>query len=55
MLWVSWPKGTSAIPKDINKNIIRNAGLALGLVDVKVCSINDHWSALKFVYRSKDR
>ncbi len=55
MLWISWPKGKSKLPKDLNENVIRDTGLAIGLVDVKVCSINDDWSALKFVYRLKDR
>lgn len=53
MLWISWPKGNKNI--DINRDIIRDYGLHHGLVDVKVASINDYWSALKFVYRLKDR
>jgi hypothetical protein len=55
MLWVSWPKGSSSIPTDINRDIIREYVLSQGLVDVKVCSIDQDWSALKFVYRLKDR
>ncbi len=53
MLWISWPKGGKS--KDINRDIIRVYGLANGLVDVKVASVNAYWSALKFVYRLTDR
>lgn len=55
LIWVSWPKGSSGIKTDINREHVRNHLLAIGLVDVKVCSINDTWSGLKFVYRLKDR
>lgn len=54
-LWISWPKRSSKIPTDLDENIIREIGLAKGLVDVKVCAIDKDWSALKFVYRLKDR
>ncbi len=55
MLWISWPKKTSAIKKDVDENTIRDAGLRNGLVDVKVAAVSDDWSGLKFVYRLKDR
>jgi hypothetical protein len=55
MLWVSWPKQTSALKSDLNENTVRDIGLAHGLVDVKVAAIDQDWSALKFVYRTKDR
>src|SRR5438094_1370532 len=55
MLWVSWPKKTSGVQTDLTENIVRDIGLAAGLVDVKVCAIDDVWSGLKFVYRVKDR
>ncbi len=55
LLWVSWPKGSSKIPTDINRDIIRTHVLGIGLVDVKVAAINEDWSGLKFVYRTKDR
>jgi hypothetical protein len=55
MLWISWPKKNSGIDSDLNENIIRDIGLHNGLVDVKVCAINEHWSGLKFVFRLKDR
>lgn len=54
-LWVSWPKGSSKVPTDLNENLIREIGLDGGLVDVKVAAVDAVWSALKFVYRLKDR
>ncbi len=54
-IWVSWPKKTSGIITDINENIIRETALNAGLVDVKVCAVNETWSGLKLVYRLKDR
>lgn len=55
MFWVSWPKKTSGVQTDVTENVVRDIGLAAGLVDVKVCAIDDVWSGLKFVYRLKDR
>lgn len=55
MLWVSWPKKSSKVETDLDENIIRDFGLANGLVDVKVCAVDDVWSGLKFVYRVEDR
>lgn len=55
MLWISWPKKSSGVATDLSENIIRKIGLDAGLVDVKVCAVNDIWSGLKFVYRLKDR
>ena len=55
MLWVSWPKKTSGVATDLNENHIRRIGLDAGLVDVKVCAVNEVWSGLKFVIRVKDR
>jgi Protein of unknown function (DUF3052) len=55
MLWVSWPKKTSGVTTDLNENIVREIGLAAGLVDVKVCAVTNVWSGLKFVRRVKDR
>jgi len=54
-LWISWPKGASKVPTDVNENVARDIGLRHGLVDVKVCAVDDVWSGLKFVYRLKDR
>lgn len=55
MLWVSWPKGSSKIETDLSRDYIREYVLAIGLVDVKVCAVDEDWSGLKFVYRLKDR
>jgi len=55
MLWVSWPKKTSGMASDLNENDVRRIGLEAGLVDVKVCAVNEVWSGLKFVIRVKDR
>ena len=55
MLWISWPKKSSKLPTDLDENVVRDVGLANGLVDVKVCAIDEDWSGLKFVYRLKDR
>ena len=55
ILWISWPKKTSLIETDLNENLIREIGLSNGLVDVKVCAVDEQWSGLKFVYRLKDR
>jgi len=54
-LWVSWPKASSGVKTDLNENVIREIGLKSGLVDVKVCAVDETWSGLKFVYRLKDR
>jgi hypothetical protein len=55
MLWIAWPKQRSGAPTDLNENVIRGIGLELGLVDVKVCAVDDTWSGLKFVRRLSDR
>ena len=55
MLWISWPKKSSGVATDLDENIVREIGLAAGLVDVKVCAVTDIWSGLKFVRRVKDR
>jgi hypothetical protein len=55
MMWVSWPKKSSAVATDVDENIVREIGLAAGLVDVKVCAVTEVWSGLKFVRRVKDR
>ena len=55
MLWLSWPKGGSAMAADLNREDVRRIGLANGLVDVKVCAVDADWSGLKFVYRREDR
>lgn len=55
MLWVSWPKKSAGVPSDLDENLVRNIGLEAGLVDVKVCAVDEVWSGLKFVIRLKDR
>lgn len=55
MMWISWPKKSAKIPTDLDENIIRDFGLKNGLVDVKVCAVDETWSGLKFVYRLTDR
>ena len=55
MLWVAWPKKTSGVKTDLTEGIVREFGLESGLVDVKVCAVDDTWSGLKFVRRLKDR
>jgi hypothetical protein len=55
MIWVSWPKGSSKLKTDLSDGVVREVGLKNGLVDVKVCAVDESWSALKFVRRSKDR
>ncbi|MEQ5790025.1 DUF3052 family protein [Muricauda sp. NFXS6] len=55
LLWISWPKGQSNIQTDLKRDLIREHILDLGLVDVKIAAIDEDWSGLKFVYRTKDR
>ena len=55
MLWIAWPKKASGVETDLSDYVVRDTGLEAGLVDVKVCAVNDVWSGLKFVIRVKDR
>ncbi|MCU7693900.1 hypothetical protein ACFSPU_01150 [Haoranjiania flava] len=54
-IWVSWYKKSAAQTSELTENVIRDTALAMGLVDVKVCAIDEQWSGLKLVYRLKDR
>lgn len=54
-LWVAWPKRSSGIATDLGDGPVREVGLAAGLVDNKVCAIDETWSGLRFVYRLADR
>ena len=54
-IWVSWPKKASKVPTDITENLIRDVALPSGLVDVKVCAVDDIWSGLKLVIRRELR
>ena len=55
MLWISWPKKAANTTTDLNENVVRDIGLANGLVDIKVCAVDETWSGLKFVYRKAQR
>jgi hypothetical protein len=55
MIWVSWPKKASGVTTDLSDVVVRDIGLAAGLVDIKVCAIDDIWSGLKFVIRKRER
>src|SRR6185295_12754974 len=54
-LWISWPKKAAKIETDLTDNVVREIGLRHGLVDIKVCAVDEVWSGLKFVHRIKDR
>jgi hypothetical protein len=55
MIWVSWPKKSSGIASDLSDVVVRDTALPLGLVDIKVCAIDEIWSALKFVIPKAQR
>jgi len=55
MFWVAWPKKASGVATDLTEGVVRTVGLESGLVDVKVCAVDDTWSGLKFVRRLKNR
>lgn len=55
MIWIAWPKKSSGVATDLTFDRVQRIGLDAGLVDVKICAIDDTWSGLKFVYRLKDR
>lgn len=55
MLWVAWPKKSSRVTGDLSFEVVQRVGLAAGLVDTKVCAVNDVWSGLRFVLRLRDR
>jgi hypothetical protein len=52
-LWIAWPKKASGVPSDLSQAVVREVGLASGLVDYKVCSIDDTWSGLRFARRKR--
>ena len=54
-LWVGWPKKASGVTTDLTEDVVREVALTAGLVDVKVCAIDDTWSGLKIVRRLRDR
>ena len=55
VIWVSWPKKSSGVATDITEEVIREAALPLGLVDIKVCAVDDVWSGLKLMIRKELR
>jgi hypothetical protein len=54
-IWIAWPKKASKVPTDITEDVVREVALPLGLVDVKVCAIDDVWSGLRLVVRKENR
>lgn len=54
-IWISWPKKASKIASELDGNLVRTIGIRNGLVDIKVCAIDETWSGLKFVIPVKDR
>ena len=55
VIWVSWPKKSSGVTSDITEDTIRDLALPMGLVDVKVCAVDEVWSGLKLVIRRTAR
>jgi hypothetical protein len=54
-LWVAWPKRSSGVETDLTEDVLRDVGLPHGLVDNKVCAVDDTWSGLRFVWRLENR
>lgn len=54
-VWIAWPKRTSGVPTEVDENTIRDTALLMGLVDNKVCAIDDTWSGLRLVWRKELR
>ena len=55
IIWVSWPKKTSKVQTDVTEDTVRDIALPLGLVDIKVCALDNLWSGLKLVWRKQNR
>ena len=55
MLWVSWPKKSAGLPTTVTEDVVRELALPLGLVDTKVCAVDETWSALRLVVRLMNR
>jgi hypothetical protein len=55
MIWVSWPKKAAKVPTDITEDVVRAEAFPLGLVDIKVCAVDETWSGLKLVIRRSER
>lgn len=54
-IWISWPKKAAKVETDVTEDVIREIALPRGLVDIKVCAVNDTWSGLKLVIRKENR
>lgn len=54
-IWISWPKKVSKVTTDVTEDLIRNYAISIGLVDIKVCAVDETWSGLKLVIPVKDR
>ncbi len=54
-LWIAWPKRNACVATDLREGVVREVGLTHGLVDNKVCAVDEVWSGLRFVYRVRDR
>jgi hypothetical protein len=54
-IWISWPKKAAKVPTDISEDTIRQIALPMGLVDIKVCAVDETWSGLKLVLRKEKR
>jgi hypothetical protein len=54
-LWIAWPKRASGVETDLTEDVVRELALAAGLVDNKVCAIDETWSGLRLVFRLRDR
>jgi hypothetical protein len=55
VIWVSWPKKSSGVTSDITEDVVREVALPLGLVDIKVCAVDEVWSGLKLMIRKELR
>ena len=55
VVWVAWPKRASGVPSEVTEDVVRDVVLPIGLVDVKVCAIDQTWSGLKIVWRREHR
>jgi len=55
VVWISWPKKSSRVTTDITEDVIRDAALPIGFVDIKVCAVDETWSGLKLMIRRENR
>ena len=55
VIWVSWPKKASGVQTDVSEDVVRNSALAIGLIDIKVCAVDEVWSGLKLMIRRIQR